>query len=194
VHTDPSIAPQRPGKTDGLPRNVEVDLRGRYAAVRAGAAEGEPITLLHIGADFTLLARGRGAEPEAMVALAAGSRITAATHFRRRPPTARETEDAIAAIEDEVARALPVLATGGSSLVTTDATVRTIASLAGIPDQPSLSLPLDAMERVFARLAAVTLGRPVAREGIPDDPAFAATLLILRECMHHLKFPAVVIR
>jgi len=193
VHTDPRIALQRRKRSGGIPQNIEAELRRHYAAVSAGVADDEPITLLHIDADHTLLAHGRGTEPEAMVALAAGSRITAVTHFRHQPPTPREIEDAIAAIEDEVVRAV-VLDLGGSSLLTTDSTVRTIALLAGIPDQPSLRLPLDAMEQVFARLTAVTLGRPATQESIPDDPAFAATLLILRECMHHLKFPAVVIR
>jgi len=47
------------------------------------------------------------------------------------------------------------------------------------------------MERVFSRLAAVVQGKPAAHEGIPDDNAFAATLLILREFMHHLGFSSI---
>ncbi len=73
-------------------------------------------------------------------------------------------------------------------------TATALALLAGVPEAPEMVLSRDALERVFARLAAVTLGRPAAQEGIPDDAAFAASLLILREFMHHLKFSAVTIK
>jgi hypothetical protein len=38
------------------------------------------------------------------------------------------------------------------------------------------------------------MGRPPASEGLPAGGAFAATLLILRELMHHLKFAAITVR
>jgi hypothetical protein len=49
------------------------------------------------------------------------------------------------------------------------------------------------VERVFNRLAAVAQGRPAAHEGLPEDPAFAARLLVLRELMHHMPFAAVTL-
>ena len=40
-------------------------------------------------------------------------------------------------------------------------------------------------------MAAVAMGRPAAAEGLPDDPRFVATLLVVREIMHHLDIPFI---
>jgi hypothetical protein len=69
--------------------------------------------------------------------------------------------------------------------------VREIAVLAGAAPGPLMVVPIDAMERVFERLAAVAEGCPVVREGLPQGADFAAALLILREFMHHLRFAVV---
>ena len=56
-----------------------------------------------------------------------------------------------------------------------------------------MALPIDAVEGQFDLLAAFIFGRPASSAGIPADSSFAATLLILREFMHHLQFPAITI-
>jgi NADH:ubiquinone oxidoreductase subunit 4 (subunit M) len=56
-----------------------------------------------------------------------------------------------------------------------------------------MHLSIDAVERQFDLLAALTQGRPSASAGIPTDSGFAASLLILREFMHHLQFSAITI-
>jgi len=68
-----------------------------------------------------------------------------------------------------------------------------IATLAGIAQGPVRTLPVDAMEHLFHRFAAVSEGRPASQEGLPADAAFAATLLVLRELMHHLPFAALTL-
>ena len=78
-------------------------------------------------------------------------------------------------------------------LVTRDSALRAIAWIAGLPDQPTLTLSIERVEETFDRLAAVSLGRPAAHEGLPDSVAFAATLLILREFMHHMNFASLTI-
>lgn len=50
---------------------------------------------------------------------------------------------------------------------------------------------MEAVERLFDLLASLSLGRPASSAGIPDTPAFAARLLILREFMHHLGFAEI---
>lgn len=50
---------------------------------------------------------------------------------------------------------------------------------------------VEAVERLFDLLAAWSLGRPAVVSGIPTDAGFAATLLILREFMHHLHFACI---
>lgn len=60
-----------------------------------------------------------------------------------------------------------------SSLYTTREPVREIALVAGLPEQPKLLLSRDTVERTFERLAA--------------------TVLILREFMHHLQFLTITV-
>jgi len=176
--------------THGAAMETESGIQQHYAAARAGVTDGTRIAVLHIGTHQTVLANGHDAVPTSVLALPIGSKITASRYFQYHLPTPAEIETAIHAIEDEVVRTRSLI-TGRSTLFTTDHAIRDIARMAGTADQPEMTLNLDALERVFARLAAVTLGRPASREEIPEDPAFAATLLIVREFMHHLEFPAI---
>lgn len=152
-----------------------------------------PITLLHIGADQTTVDTTNGIEEGATHTLALGSQKTAADFFKHAPPTPLEMENAIMAIEDEVSHARTWIA-DDSVLYTTDPAIRTIALMAGVPDQPELILSIDAVEQTFERLAAVTLGRPATSDKLPTDAAFAATLVILREFMHHLQFSSITVK
>ena len=95
-------------------------------------------------------------------------------------------------MEDEIITLVGMLPPA-STLYSTDPGLRHIALLAGVAESAAMRLELDAMERVFSRLVAVIQGTPAAREGIPEDNEFAATLLILREFMHHLRFSSIVI-
>ena len=179
------------GSPNFMPRSaMEDEICLRYDAIRRGIPGNTPITVLQIGAEQTVVATGTGVEPEAVLTLAVGSRITAADYFKHNPPTPGEMERAIQTVEDKVARARAIVA-DGSALLTTDTALHEIALTAGVPDHPVMVLTLDAMERVFARLTAVTVGRPASQEGIPTNPAFATTLLILREFMHHLQFTSL---
>jgi exopolyphosphatase/pppGpp-phosphohydrolase len=131
--------------------------------------------VLRVGADRTTLGAG---------ALAIGWSTLARDYFRRDQPSPLELENAIAAIEDEIARA-------GSSIAadpvvgTAEETVRDIALAAGIAPADEMVLTIGAVENAFERLT-----RP---PGIPGDRRFAATLVILREVMHHLRIDSVVV-
>jgi len=171
---------------------AEADIRVRFRALRAGACPAGAVTLLHIGAEHTAIATGGGDEASAALVLDIGAQKTARQFFRRSPPTPLEMENAIATVEDEVIRAVALLAPG-SALLCADAVVREIALLAGLAPSEAMAMPLDAMERVFERLAAVAEGRPMLREGLLQGTKFAATLLILREFMHHLRFASITV-
>jgi len=131
--------------------------------------------ILRIDADRTTLGAG---------VLAIGWGTIARDYFRRDQPSPLELENAIAAIEDEIARA-------GSSVAadpvvsTAEETIRDIALAAGIARSDEMVLTIAAVENSFERLT-----RP---PGIPGDRRFAATLVILREVMHHLGIDSVVI-
>lgn len=186
-----SSAPSLPAPDAGG-LGADADIRARFRAMRMGACPDGALTVLHIGAEHTAVATGQGHEASAVLVLDIGAHKTARQFFRRSPPTPLEMENAIAIVEDEVIRAVALLAPG-SALLCSDALVREIAVLSGVAPIPSMRMPLDAMERVFERLAAVAEGRPVVREGLPRGTDFAATLLILREFMHHLRFTSVVV-
>lgn len=169
------------------------DVSRRYLAMRRGLPDGSPVTLLHIGAEKTVIATGTGADPAAIVFLAIGSHATAAAFFKHDPPTPGEMENAIMAVEDAVVQLRPLIS-AGSVLYTTDPAIREIALIAGAGDQPDIRLGVEATEQTFERLAAITLGRPASQDSIPTTPTFAATLLILREFMHHLKFASITVK
>lgn len=163
-----------------------------YAAVRAQLADAGAITVLHIGAQAVTVAAGDGAAPALLRTLAIGAQRTARACFRRPIPARLEFEIAIEAVEDEIITVAAMLPPD-STLYASDEALRHIALLAGVPASATMRLELAAMERVWSRLAAVIEGKPAAQEGIPEDSAFAATLLILREFMHHLQFSAIMI-
>jgi hypothetical protein len=76
-----------------------------------------------------------------------------------------------------------------SKLFTCDAEIYEIASYAeGIVTAQKMTFTRSKMEDVFSRLAAIITGRPASMDTLPSDLPFAATLLILREFMHHLGF------
>ena len=154
------------------------------------AAAERDVTELHIGAEHTTLSRGSDAGPTETLVLRMGSLKTAAEFFQHVPPTPLEMEGAITAVEDEVMRAARWLKQG-SWLRSDDAALREIAHMAG---SNGAELSVEAVESLFDLLAALVQGRPAASAGVPTDTAFAATLLILRELMHHLRFPLINIR
>lgn len=171
----------------------------RYQQALHNAAPGTWSSGLHLGAEQVTWAAGTGAlEPAVRLYLPLGGARTARQFFRGTIPTPLELENAIAAVEDEVHIAylqLQGLLPQGQVWVpwSADASLQELATLAGVPPGPHRVLRLDAMERLFNRLAAVSEGRPAGHEGLPDDPAFAGTLLVLRELMHHLPFASLVL-
>jgi hypothetical protein len=147
---------------------------------------------LHIGVDHTTVRKSLAGVPAGFMVLAIGSGTTAAELFKHAPPTPLEMENAIQSVEDEVTRAR-VLATPDCTLLTHDACIRELALRSGGLAGQNMLFSIDAVERQFDLLTALTQGRPATSAGIPTDIGFAATLLILREFMHHLQFSAIKI-
>src|SRR4051812_24469374 len=109
--------------------------------------------------------------------------------FRRDPPTALDLETAIETIEEAISalgatRGDPVLVSG-------DAVLRQLAAAAGLDVAREAVLTTEAVERLFARLAAGSSGALAAADALPPGRALAATLVLLRELMHHLRVEAV---
>jgi len=147
---------------------------------------------LHIGVDHTTVRKSLAGVPAGFMVLAIGSGTTAAEYFKHAPPTPLEMESAIQTVEEEVTRAR-VLTSPDCALLSHDGCIRELAMRSGVAASPSMRLSVDAVERQFDLLAALAQGRPAASAGIPADSGFAATLLILREFMHHLQFSAITV-
>ena len=142
--------------------------------------------VLHIGAQQTLVLAAAVAAPQGL-SLAIGFSQTAVDCFRHSPPSPGELEAAIMVVEDELSR-VPALAVDHATVVVPAGFIGAIGqAVAG----PADVLSLDQVERLFDLLAAWSMGRPAASAGMPDAPEFAATLLILRESMHHLRLASV---
>ena len=157
----------------------------RHDFDRAQQAAGVPLVWLHLGADTLWLVREGDAQGADSMSLDLGTDSTARLFFRSDLPLPVELERAIDHVEDELMRALAW--TGGSATLATDhSLVRGLA-------QTETSLSLESVEALFQRLASGALGNPSALKGLPAGREAAATLLILRELMHHLKFNQVVV-
>lgn len=104
------------------------------------------------------------------------------------PPREDEIEYAINTIEDVLAM-IPDARQHATTLLVSGEHVATLFRLITHSQEiDAEGIDRDAIEHLFGRLANVIMGRPAAAEGIPEHIAFAATLLILREILHHLDF------
>lgn len=105
--------------------------------------------------------------------------------FRRDPPSALELEQAIMVVEDVL---MPLAAR-----IPPHETVMLHSPypLAGALGSQELSR--ESVEQLFGQFAAMVEGDPLAAANLPKARHFAATLLILREWMHHLDARRVVL-
>lgn len=174
-----------------LAPEIERTVLSRYLAVRSAQPNSPRIAVLHIAAQQTTVALGERDVATPIMVLAIGSQAIAEACFKHAPASALELENAIAIVEDEIARARPVLP-GDVPLHTADAPLCEIARLAGISDSSAMVLSREAVEQTFERMVSVALGRPAAQSGLPTDNEFSARLLILRELMHHLQLATIV--
>lgn len=143
---------------------------------------------LHIGSEETQVDVG-----SSVLSMTLGTEITVLGYFRHQPPTPAEMETAIMVVEDEIMRIRYDIPTD-ARLISYDQAIRAIAHLAGVAEDENMQLTVDAVERTFDRLSLVINGRSAHVEGIPASNEFAATLLILREFMHHLGFKQIEVK
>lgn len=171
---------------------IDADLLRRYRKVRALAPQVANIALLRIGSQNSQLLIAEGERPQTIYRLAMGSHSIAKQYLLHAPPTYQELEGAIFAIEEQIAAA-HIRVPAGVQLYSSDRAVRRVAQFSHAPDQQTTSLGIELVERSFNRLVNVTLGRPAAHEALPLDAEFVATLLQLRELLHHLRFSSLMV-
>lgn len=152
-----------------------------------------PAVLLQIGSEETLIIVRNADDQDKILPMTLGAQLTSVGYFHHTPPTPDEMETAIRVVEDEISRIRHDIPPG-AQLFSNDNDIRALARIAGVAENEVMTLSVEAVERTFDRLALVINGRPAKFEGIPDGNDFAATLLILREFMHHLQFADIVLK
>lgn len=169
--------------------DAAVRAREAYPRARACLPDG-CIAVLHLGDRQTALAIGGGPGPEKLLSAGIGVGAIEARYFRGAVPRDADIELAIAEVEDAV---MPLLRDipSGCRLLTADRHVRDLAAYADTTDAESEELGIDAVEQLFNRWVARVLGRPASQDPLPMSGAFAATLLMLREVLHHLRFQSI---
>jgi hypothetical protein len=138
-------------------------------------------TVLQLDARQTRLQADRHA-PDVWV-LPVGRDDLAATFHS--PLTAADIERAIERVEDAIDH--PKAEIARSLKVRGDETLGRLAEAAGLASGPDLSLTTEAVEALFSRLARQAAGAVPVADRLPGDACFAATLVLLRELMHHLR-------
>ncbi len=154
------------------------------------SAAKSPLICLHVSSEHFTLQQPEAMNEQTWVIASLPPILQLLQH---EPANAVEIENAIAEIEDVLMPALKLLP-AHASLVTHAPAVRKIATMAGLHGTPEIHLDTDTVERLFNRLADMAYGTPPAQAGLPLDRNFAASLLIVRELLHHGGFREIRIR
>ena len=163
---------------DRSPAELESDFAAVSRVASGGSQAITPTTLLHIGDEHAVVLNGHGDKPETVHRLDLGAARIARSYFHHDPPTSREIERAIDFAEDEIMR-LGRPADVTAKLFGTAPALRAWGAVSG----PTMTIEI--VEQWFQRLASASLGQPGALQGLPSGRKAAATLLVLREFMHH---------
>lgn len=117
----------------------------------------------------------------------AGNIQSILANLKHEPAKAIEIEAAIADIEDQL---MPVIKDlpERRCLFTSEQAFWEIAEVAGHNSKDKIQLEVDTVEEIFNRLVDVAYGTPASRLDVPEDRGFTATVLFLRELMHHASY------
>ena len=79
----------------------------------------------------------------------------------------------------------------GSQLYTSEDDLRTLAEVSGVSPSTDMVLHVEAVEATFSRLVMQAFGQAPHQEALPSSARFFATVVFVRELMHHLHFPQI---
>ncbi|MDR8390017.1 hypothetical protein NC796_02625 [Aliifodinibius sp. S!AR15-10] len=152
-----------------------------------------PVTILKVQDQQFILEIVEVGEPETLDTITAGDIQTILVNLKREPAETIELEAAIADIEDQL---MPIISElpNRRCLATYEQAFWNIAKVAGFGSDDKLQLNVDTVEEVFNRLVDVAYGTPAHWLDVPEDREFAATVLFLRELMHHASFNSIILR
>jgi len=151
-----------------------------------------PVTILHKKDGQFILELIYDSETKSRTNYTAGSMQAILANLKHEPAKAIELEAAIADIEEQM---MPVIKElhKHRCLVTTDRVFWNIAEIAGFGSEDKHRLDVGTVEAVFNRLVDVAYGTPASRLEVPETREFAATVLFLRELMHHANYSSIIL-
>ncbi len=121
-----------------------------------------------------------------------GTASMARRWMRHIPPTPLDIEHAIEVTEDLLMPLAAKLARTEQLQLSGSGGALILQGMGAAPDS-TLYWSLDEVEDLFNRIAMVSQGRPTGHEDLPTAPEFYAAMVILRECLHHLRFSGVLV-
>jgi len=177
-----------------IPDDIRQQALDYYRDVQQRVGGNTPFTVLHIANEYSFIVQGLESDkPDNLWVFDLGAVKTSHDFFKHVPPTPGEVEYAIMEVEDEV-MPLHKLLVPNTNLYTFDSAVKKTAVLGAVVETgAAITFERADMENVFYRLAAIISGRPASQDVLPAENTFAASLLILREVMHHLAFKNITI-
>ncbi|MDH4463316.1 MAG: hypothetical protein QE290_04685 [Acidovorax sp.] len=121
----------------------------------------------------------------------AGPQAISDQHFGDGTLTPIALERAIEWTEDRI-QAARLQLSAGAGLATHAPEIRHLAELAGLQG-PTLHLRIDAVEQLFSRLVLQAFGQSSPQDSLPYSPRVFASVVMLREMLHHLHFDGVAV-
>jgi exopolyphosphatase/pppGpp-phosphohydrolase len=97
-------------------------------------------------------------------------------------------EQAIEWTEDQIQTASTNFP-AGAQLVTVEDVLRELALVSGVSPSAHMVLHVEAVEATFSRLVIQAFGQAPQQEALLTSARFFATVVFIRELMHHLHFP-----
>ena len=165
--------------------------RARATWLRASRELDGSITALEFGDTVSGAATGDASAAPRLLRLPLGVGALARRYLLAPRPGESAIEAAIAEAEEAIMPLRPLLPTG-SRCVSADPRVAWIAEVLGLAPAPWLALDTQAVEHGFNRWVSIALGRPATQDSLPASAEFGASLLVLREWLHHLGFPRIL--
>lgn len=150
-------------------------------------------TTLQLGADTSTVLCTEDSRVVLQQDIALGTVSLARQWMRHTPPTPLDIEHAIEQTEDVVMPLAAKLARTQQLQLRGSGAALILQAVGAGPDE-TLRWSLDEVEDLFNRIAMVSQGRPSTQEDLPTAPEFYAAMVILRECLHHLRFGEVVLQ
>jgi exopolyphosphatase/pppGpp-phosphohydrolase len=147
--------------------------------------------VLHLGAEGTEVLVSGAEHAPVNLHLSLTAQEIASRFFHTDPPSALAVEMAIEAVEEQVMQARAIVPEACAVHWTATHAQRVMAWAAASPGNPNpegaapTEVSVEQLEALFNRLVGRVEGRPASSDPVPTDAAFAATVLIVREFLHH---------